>query len=371
MSKFLIYLFVTVIFLISSGSISAQNAVDQSMRQGQEIYEGKILKVLEEKEIEVAGIKQLYQKLEVLITGQEMQGEKLIIENGNLPIINLIKFQPGDEVKFTRTITEDGSYLYYILDYLRRNVVFRLFLLFIVFVVAIGRWRGIASILGMLISFTVIIFFILPQLLSGKDPVLITILGAAMIIPPTFLLSHGFNKKTTAAIIGTIFSLTFTGILTAIFVRATRLSGLSSEEAGFLSVYMQGNLDIKGLLYAGIIIGALGVMDDITVSQSAIVEQLKKANPVIRFKELYFRAMAVGQDHIASMVNTLVLVYTGAALPLLLLFIKTENSFREIIDFEIVTEEIVRTLVGSIGLILAVPVTTLIACLLLSRNKQA
>ena len=157
--------------------------------------------------------------------------------------------------------------------------------------------------------------------------------------------------------------------MAGIFVNTAKLTGFASEEAGFLQVARQGEINIKGLLLAGIIIGVLGVLDDITVSQSAIVFQLKDANPKIKFEELYKRAMNVGQDHISSMVNTLILVYTGAALPLLLLFINNPHPFLEIINYEIIADEVVRTLIGSIGLISAVPITTFIAVLVLEKRK--
>ena len=153
------------------------------------------------------------------------------------------------------------------------------------------------------------------------------------------------------------------------FVESAQLTGFASEEAGFLQTIKQGSVNIKGLLLAGIIIGVLGVLDDITISQSAIVFQLKETNEKLGFFELYKRAMNVGQDHISSMVNTLVLVYTGAALPLLLLFIDNPHPFSEIVNYEIIADEVVRTLVGSIGLILAVPITTVIASLVAEQTK--
>ena len=167
---------------------------------------------------------------------------------------------------------------------------------------------------------------------------------------------------------GTLIALIITGILSSVFVEAARLTGFASEEAGFLRVARQ-MINIKGLLLAGIIIGVLGILDDITISQSAIVFQLKEANKKLKFNELYKRAMNVGQDHISSMVNTLVLVYAGASLPLLLLFIDNPQPFFEVINYEIIADEIVRTLVGSIGLILAVPITTLIAALVSNKKK--
>jgi len=204
--------------------------------------------------------------------------------------------------------------------------------------------------------------------LAGGNPIQIAIIGSLFIIPLTFYLSHGFNKKTTVAIIGTLIALVITGILANVFVEISKLTGFASENAAFLQVARGGTVNIRGLLLAGIIIGVLGVLDDITVSQSAVIFQLKKANPKLKQFDLYKKAMDVGQDHISSMVNTLILVYTGAAMPLLLLFINNPHPFSEVINYEIVADEIVRTLVGSIGLILAVPITTIIASVAVEKD---
>lgn len=185
----------------------------------------------------------------------------------------------------------------------------------------------------MAFSFLIIFKFILPKILAGANPILIAILGSLLIIPVTFYLSHGLNRKTTLAIIGTITALILTGLLAGVFVNATKLTGFASEEAGFLQVAKQGQVNIKGLLLAGIIIGLLGILDDITISQSAIISQLKQSSPKLKSGELYKKAMEIGKDHIASMVNTLILVYTGAALPLLLLFINSPRPFSEVINY--------------------------------------
>lgn len=247
-------------------------------------------------------------------------------------------------------------------------------LLFVIFVVVaallVGRFQGFSSLLGMGFSFLVIFKFILPQISSGKDPVQSAILGSLAIVPFTFILSHGANRKTIVAISGTIISLVIAGFLALIFVEATKLTGFSSEEAGFLQAYKGSLINIKGLLLAGIIIGLLGVLDDITVSQSAIVQELKNTDIKLRPVEIYRKAMVVGKDHIASVINTIILVYTGAALPLLILFVDNPRPFLEVVNYEVIAEEVVRTLVGSIGLILAVPITTLIATSFLEREKK-
>ena len=338
----------------------------------EEILEGKVTQILEERQIVPMGVKepQLYQKLEILITKGSLKDKKVIIESGDFPMSNLQKYVAGDELVISYGKDFEGNDSFYITDYVRRSVLFWLFLIFVIVAVAIGRWQGMTSLVGMGISFLVIFKFILPQISSGSDPVQIAILGSLVIIPASFLLSHGVNRKTGIAIIGTLISLIVTGILASAFVEASKLTGFASEEAGFLQAYKPNLINIRGLLLAGIIIGVLGVLDDITISQSAIVQQLKAANPKLKPGELYKKAMAVGKDHIASMVNTLVLVYTGAALPLLLIFIDNPRPFSEVINYEIIADEVVRTLVGSIGLILAVPITTFIASLMVEKTQS-
>ena len=329
-------------------------------------------KILEEKQIKPMGSEdfQLYQKLELLITKGSLKDKNIEIENGNLSLANNLKYKVNDKVIVTFGKDFEGNDYFYITDYIRRDSLFLLFIIFVFVAVVIAKWRGVLSLVGMGISFLVIFSFILPKISSGSNPVGIAILGSLIIIPVSFFLSHGFNKKTIVAIAGTLIALIITGVLSDIFVEAAKLTGFASEEAGFLQAAKQGTINIKGLLLAGIIIGVLGVWDDIAISQSAIVFQLKEANDKLKFNELYKRAMNVGQDHISSMVNTLVLVYTGAALPLLLIFIDNPHPFSEIVNYEIIADEIVRTLVGSIGLILAVPITTVIASLAATQKER-
>ena len=368
----IIIFFVLLVFISNSPVLAQEDRNQTTDLHQEESLEAKITKVLEEKEIkpEYSDEKQLYQKLELLITKGSLKGETITIENGNLPMTNLQKYKVGDRVIISRSKNLEGNDAFYITDYIRRNSLLWLFLIFIASTVLVGKWRGLSSLLGMAASFLVIFNFILPQILAGKDPIQMAILGSFLIIPLTFYLSHGFNKKTTVAIIGTLIALIITGVLANVFVEASKLTGFASEEAGFLQVIKQGSVNIRGLLLAGIIIGVLGVLDDITVSQSAVIFQLKKANPKLKQIELYKKAMDVGQDHISSMVNTLILVYAGAAMPLLLLFVNNPHPFTEVINYEIVANEVVRTLVGSIGLILAVPITTVIASAAVEKDKN-
>ncbi len=327
----------------------------------EERLEGRIEKITEEKTLTDGGVKRKYQKIDLFVEQGKLKGKRIEVENGKLSVIGTVEYEEADKVSVSVTKDENGRDVYFITDYVRRGSLYWLFGIFILITVIIGGKRGIASIFGMAISFLVIFLFVLPQILKGQDPILVAILSSLFIIPVNFFLSHGVNKKTTVAVIGTIISLALTGVLANFFVSAAHLTGFTTDEASFLQAAKQGAVQMKGLLLAGIIIGALGVLDDITISQAAIVFKLKDTSEKLSIWKIFSKAMDIGQDHIASMVNTLVLVYTGAALPLLLLFINNPHPFAEVINYEIIAEEIVRTLVVSIGLIAAVPVVTFLA----------
>lgn len=373
-------LFLTTFFTVSK--VAAQTATSEADNvkteqnittdYQEETLEGKVLNITGQRRITTPGEaqEQLYQQLEIQITKGSQKGNVINIESGDAFQSSNTLYKAGDKIVISYAKDSSGSENYLISDYVRRTPLLILFLIFIAVTILIGKWKGVSSIFGMGISFLVIMKFILPSIYSGSDPVTVAILGSLAIIPVTFFMSHGFNRKTVVAIIGTLISLVITGILALIFVESAKLTGFASEEAGFLNVFKEGSINIKGLLLAGMIIGVLGVLDDITVSQSAIVHELKLANPQLKSKELYLKAMSVGKDHIASMVNTLILVYTGAALPLLLLFVDNPRPFSELINYEIIADEIVRTLVGSIGLVLAVPITTLIASLTINNQNK-
>jgi len=354
------------VFLFVSQKVLAQDNLKE------EILEARVEKILEERQEKPVGAQdfQVYQKLELLVTNGSLKGKIIEVESGNLPVSNLPRYKVGDSLLVSYSKDFGGKDSFLITDYLRRKPLFLLFAIFLLITLLVGRWQGFTSLIGLAVSFLVIFDFILPQIYHGYNPVQVAILGSLVIIPITFCLSHGLNKKTGIAIIGTVLTLILTGILANLFVNLSRLTGFASEEAGFLQSYKPGLINIKGLLLAGIIIGVLGILDDITVSQASIVEQLKKTNQKLKISELYKKAMSVGKDHIASMVNTLILVYVGAALPLLLLFIDSPRPFREVVNYEIIANEVVRTLVGSIGLILAVPITTFIAAWFIGKKSS-
>lgn len=366
---FILKTVVAVLFLLGISSFAFAN----EEARDSELLEGLVVNIENTSSVpsgELAAGNETYQALEIKVLRGSLTGQTIFVNNAALLTSNDRQYAVGDRLVVAYSKDMEGKDVFYINDYVRRGSLYLLFALFVAATVLVARWRGLASLAGMALSFLVIFLFIMPRLLTGTNPLLVAVIGAIMIIPITFYLSHGFNRKTTVAIGGTIISLIITGILAGYFVESANLTGFAAEEAGMLQVARQGALNMKGLLLAGIIIGVLGVLDDITVSQSAVVFQLKDANPSMRRRELYWRAMSIGRDHISSMVNTLILVYTGAALPLLLLFVDDVRPFAEVLNYEIVADEIVRMLVGSLGLVLAVPITTLIAVFTEPRLAQ-
>ena len=240
-------------------------------------------------------------------------------------------------------------------------------LIFAVLVVVQGRLRGLSALAGLVASIGVIVVFVLPALMEGSRPVVVAVVAASAIAYLALYLAHGFSPLTTVALLGTLASLLLVVVLSAVFTSLTVLSGLS-EETQYLRAF-GGELDFGGLLLAGMILGSLGALDDMTVTQASAVAELRVANPSYGFTELYRAGIRIGRDHVASTVNTLALAYAGASLPLLLVFVSSNQSFGRVLTSEVVATEIVRTLVGSIGLVASVPLTTALAARLVGGRR--
>jgi uncharacterized membrane protein len=272
-------------------------------------------------------------------------------------------FRAGQRVQLA-VLEQPGQPPYYnIRDLERSRPMLLLVALFVAAVVAFGRWQGVRSLLGLGLSFVVIVGFVVPAILGGRNPVAVALVGAMAIMLVSLYLAHGGGRKTTAAVVGTSLALGLTAALAAAFVGVAALTGLASEDALNAS-FAVGGLSLRGLLLAGIILGGLGVLDDVTVSQASLVFQLRRADPAAGFGELARGALQVGRDHVAATVNTLFLAYVGASLPLLVLFVTSGDSFGTVATAEAVAVEVVRTLCGSVGLIAAVPLTTVLAAAL-------
>lgn len=362
--KVTVFIFLTI-FSKQTLKVLAEN-IDIADTPEEVTYEGKIIEVLEEKPNPNGG---LYQRLKVNIHNSDFENKDITVENGYGEIPSSQKYSKGDTVVLMGFTNSSGEQTFYITDYVRRSHLLSLFIIFLVLSLIIAGKRGFTSFIGMAITFLIIFNLVLPKIFTGSNPTLIIILFSIIVIPVTFYLSHGFNLKTNVAIAGTFISLIITTILSLIYVNSAKITGFTTDEASFLQIMKEGTINMRGIFLAGIIIGFLGVLDDITVSQSAIVFQLKEANKRYGFSELYKMSMDIGKDHISSMINTLILVYTGASLPLLLLFINSNKGFNEVVNYEIISAEIIRTLLGSIGLIIAVPITTVIAATVADLKK--
>ncbi|WP_079141787.1 YibE/F family protein [Streptomyces sp. LUP30] len=240
--------------------------------------------------------------------------------------------------------------------------------IFAVAVVVVGRLRGVMALVALAISFLVLNFFVLPAILQGSNPLVVAVVGSSAIMLIALYLCHGLSARTSVAVLGTLVSLLLIGILGSVFIDWAVLTGNTDDNTGLIHG-LYPSIDMSGLLLAGIIIGSLGVLDDVTVTQTSAVWELHEANPSMGRRGLYRAGIRIGRDHIASVVNTLVLAYAGAALPLLLLFSIAQSSVGAVANSELVAEEIVRTLVGSIGLVASVPVTTLLAALVVSADR--
>ncbi|MFG3589033.1 YibE/F family protein [Streptomyces sp. NPDC047990] len=240
--------------------------------------------------------------------------------------------------------------------------------IFALAVVVVGRLRGLMALIALAVSFLVLTLFILPAILEGANPLVVAVVGASAIMLIALYMCHGLSARTSVAVLGTLLSLVLIGVLGSVFIGWAALTGNTDDNTGLIHG-LYPSIDMSGLLLAGVIIGSLGVLDDVTVTQTSAVWELHEANPTMGWRGLYRAGIRIGRDHIASVVNTLVLAYAGAALPLLLLFSIAQSSVGAVANSELVAEEIVRTLVGSIGLVASVPVTTALAALVVSADR--
>jgi len=269
-------------------------------------------------------------------------------------------FERGDRVVVAFIGTAPDGQQYQVIDFQRGRPLLWLAMLFGVVVVATGRWRGLAALVGLGVSGVVLLTFIVPAVLAGTSPLSVAVVGASAIMLVSLFLAHGFTARTAVAVLGTAASLALIGVLAYTFVAISNFTGLATEDVAYLrSVY--GEIDLRGLLLAGIVIGSLGVLDDMTVTQTSVVWEIAHANRDASAREVYRAAARVGRDHVASIVNTLVLAYAGASLPLLLLFTVSAAESTDVLTTELVAQEIVRTLVGGIGVVAAAPLTTALA----------
>jgi uncharacterized membrane protein len=279
------------------------------------------------------------------------------------------QFAVGDQVVLGWSGADpDDPGSYQIVDFQRGPPIFWLAVVFAAAVLVLGRWQGLAALAALVLSFAVLLWFVMPAILAGHDPLSVAIVGSCLIMFAVLYLTHGPSARTSTAVLGTLLSLALIGGLAAAFAAMAKLTGLDDQSQNLIAT-LGGAVDARGLLLAGVVIGALGVLDDVTVTQTSAVWELHRADPALGTRELFTAAMRIGRDHVSSAVNTLVLAYAGASLPLLLLFSLSGRALGDVVTTQDVATEVVRTLVGSIGLVASVPITTALAAVVASQEK--
>lgn len=321
-----------------------------------DFFRGTVSAIKEEGDEMVSDTRQHFQVLEITKVGTNETIEIKNVTNQNG--VQTHVYTKGEQVVVGSTSYGDITN-YYIADPYRSGWMIGMVLFFLAIVVLLTKWQGVRSIIGLAASIWVVLYVITPSILKGYDPFLVSVVGALLVVVLSVFVAHGLHKRTVIAVVSTLITLLFAAGFGMAATWLMQLSGSGDDQALLLQYGAMGGLNLKGILLGGIIIGTLGVLDDITTAQAAVVQALKEANPSLRARELYARAIRVGREHISSLVNTLVLAYAGTSMPLFLLF-HVDNMYPlwVILNSEFVAQELVRTIVGSTALVLAVPVTT-------------
>ena len=278
-------------------------------------------------------------------------------------------YEVGDDVVLIVSGDPADPESFQVVDHQRTTPLTALALVFAAAVVALGRWRGVAALVALGVTGAVLVGFVLPAILTGRDPLAVAVVGSCAIMFVVLYLTHGLSARTSTAVLGTLVSLVLIGVLGTLFATAARLTGLDEDTAS-LANSLGTDIDGRGLVLAGLVIGALGALDDVTVTQTSAVWELRRADPSLRPAALFGAAMRIGRDHVAAAVNTLVLAYAGAALPLLLLFSVAQRGLADTLTSQVIATEVIRTLVGSIGLVASVPLTTALAAVVVTRSRS-
>ena len=323
----------------------------------QERVSAEVIEIVSEEEQEITGTDatRIVQTVRIRFIDGEREGEFDLMTN------EVVTLEVGDDIFVDRIIDISGTEWITYADFERRPVLVAISMLFVFLLLLLSRWQAVRALASLLASIGAILFILVPALLAGYDAVLTAVVVSGFIMATVLFGTHGFKPTPIIAFGGVFTAVAITGVLAYISSKLMRLSGFSNDASVYLNFATNGELDLAGLLLGSIIIGILGVLDDVSITQAAVVRQLKAANSALTSRELYQRALSVGQAHIGSLVNTLALAYTSVSLPLLLLYAKTENNVWQIVNQEVIAAELLRIIIGSIGLVLAVPLTTAVA----------
>lgn len=351
--------------LVAPAEAAAPSAASSMAVSADNYAQALVVKILAQRSQAASdGTQNIQQNLQLKILSGPLAGQ--IVESdgiSDVDVANSSVYKSGDKVEVDYSPGPNGQNIFYVTDYIRQDSLFWLVLLFIAVILIIGRRQGLAAILSLLASFLFIIKVIIPLILHGYDPLLIGGLGSFVILLIIVYLTGGFNKKSHIALVSIFLSLVITAVLSFFFANWARLTGTTSEEVAYL-MEAGAAVNFQGLLLAALIIGTLGILDDIVVGQVEVVAQIRETNQKLPDKKVFAMSMQVGRAHLGAVVNTLFLAYVSVALPLLLLISLNQVpflSFSQIINSEQIATEIVRTLVGVIGLSLSVPISTALA----------
>lgn len=338
----------------------------------QEFFKARVVEVVEQGEKEAQGRKNYYQTLRVKIEDGTEKGKFTVLENGKDFQITKDQLVSKDQeiivAKITRT---DGKISYSIYDLYRLNNLVIILAIFFLLVIFIAGKKGVGSILGMVLSLLVITFFIIPNILKGADPLIVTLAGSCFILLTSGYLAHGISKKTSVALASTLISLFLTVAFAKLAINFAHITGLGSEDAVALQFGPTSIINLKGLFLSGVIIGTLGALNDITITQAVAIFEIKKANPKFKALELIEKGVNIGKEHAASLVNTLVLAYAGSALAVFIFIVlnPARVPYWVILNNETISGEIVNAVSGSAGLLLSVPIVTLTSAYVFSKIK--
>ncbi len=342
----------------------ARASSGELIEDAEHTYLGKITEVLKtEKRTVISGLEAEVQTLKVELIDGSKKGSIVEVRNDYAPL------EKGDKLYIRHVVRwEDGFETYYAGEPYRLPFLFWITLAFIVLTIVFGGMQGVRGLVSLFGSLALIVYVLLPGISAGLSPLLITLGVSSLIIILGSYVTHGFTKTTSSAVIGMILTVIVTGILSYYSVYGLNMTGFETEEAVFLNIKTAGAIDFRGLLLGGILIGLLGVLYDVAIGQAVTVEELSRFAPHASRRAVYLRAVRIGREHIGALVNTLAIAYVGASLPLLLLLYISAVDVVPLLNREMFAAEIVRTMVGSIGLVLAVPITTLIAVTMLIKK---
>lgn len=357
MSMRWLFLFLVLFMPLGAGA--------QTLDADVETVRGEVVEIVSEETRDIIGTDAdaLVQTIRVEIFDGTRAGDIVEFEN------DLIPLSVGEDIFINRQVTINGDEIFLLKDVDRRAELLALGIMFAAILVWFAGRQGVRALLSLGVSIGAIIFILVPLLLAGYNPALVSLGVSGLILALVLFGTHGFKPHTILAYGGTMLAVLLTCLSAWYWVSALRLTGFSSDASVYLNFATEGRLDFAGLFLGAIIIGILGVLDDVSITQASVVQELKAANGTLRFTELYRRAIKVGRDHVGSLVNTLALAYVGVSLPLVLFLAGSEAPVTHILNQEVVAAELARILIGSLGLVLAVPFTTLLAAWWFDRRE--